>query len=48
VPGENPETLPHPSEIAENILPLASPDLTETGQLYDAHNKVWKRYLGVG
>lgn len=48
VPGENPETLPHPSEIAANILPLASPDLTQTGQLFDAREKVWKSYLGVG
>lgn len=47
-PGENPETLPHPSVIAENILPLASRDLERTGQLFDARNKVWKSYLGVG
>ena len=46
-PGENPDTLPHPASIAANILPLASPDLTRTGQLYDARNKVWKTYLGV-
>ena len=32
MPGENPETLPHPSVIAANILPLASPSLTETGK----------------
>ncbi len=34
VPGENPETLPHPSEIAKAILPLVGPDVTETGKLY--------------
>lgn len=34
MPGEDPETLPHPSEIAEKILPLMSPDLTESGKLF--------------
>jgi NAD(P)-dependent dehydrogenase (short-subunit alcohol dehydrogenase family) len=34
VPGEDPDTLPHPSEIAAAILPLASPSLTETGKLF--------------
>jgi len=35
VPGENPETLPHPSEVAAKIAPLASPALTETGLIFD-------------
>ncbi|MBO6719284.1 MAG: SDR family NAD(P)-dependent oxidoreductase [Rhizobiaceae bacterium] len=35
MPGEDPTTLPHPSEVAEKIIPLASPDLTETGLIYD-------------
>jgi NAD(P)-dependent dehydrogenase (short-subunit alcohol dehydrogenase family) len=48
VPGENPETLPHPSVIAENILALADPALMRTGQLFDAREQVWKSYLGVG
>ncbi|QFY59610.1 SDR family NAD(P)-dependent oxidoreductase [Rhizobium grahamii] len=34
VPGENPETLPHPSEVAKAILPLVGPDVTETGKLF--------------
>ncbi|MEK1892348.1 MAG: SDR family NAD(P)-dependent oxidoreductase [Rhizobium sp.] len=34
VPGEDPETLPHPSEVAKAILPLVSPDVTETGKLF--------------
>jgi hypothetical protein len=29
-------------------LALADPALTRTGELYDAREKVWKRYLGVG
>jgi NAD(P)-dependent dehydrogenase (short-subunit alcohol dehydrogenase family) len=34
VPGENPETLPHPTEVAKAILPLVGPDVTETGKLF--------------
>ena len=45
MPGENPETLPHPSLIAKNILQLASPSLTETGGLFDAREEKWKPYL---
>jgi len=35
MPGEDPETLPHPSEVAEKLLGLCGPDLTVTGGLYD-------------
>lgn len=35
MPGEDPNTLPHPSDVAEKILPLASPALTETGLILD-------------
>ena len=35
MPGEDPETLPHPSEVAAKIVRLASPELTETGLIYD-------------
>jgi NAD(P)-dependent dehydrogenase (short-subunit alcohol dehydrogenase family) len=41
VPGEDPETLPHPSEIAARILPMASPELTRTGQIYQARHDRW-------
>ncbi|MBP1843655.1 NAD(P)-dependent dehydrogenase (short-subunit alcohol dehydrogenase family) [Rhizobium petrolearium] len=34
VPGEDPEMLPHPSEVAEKILFLASPDMQESGRLF--------------
>jgi NAD(P)-dependent dehydrogenase (short-subunit alcohol dehydrogenase family) len=34
MPGEDPETLPHPSEVAAKLLPLVGPDQTETGKLY--------------
>jgi len=47
MPGENPEHLPHPSLIADNMLALADPSLTRTGELYDAREKLWKRYPTV-
>jgi NAD(P)-dependent dehydrogenase (short-subunit alcohol dehydrogenase family) len=34
VPGEDPETLPHPSEVAKAMMPLLSPEFTETGKLF--------------
>ncbi|WP_165220777.1 SDR family NAD(P)-dependent oxidoreductase [Affinirhizobium pseudoryzae] len=34
MPGEDPATLPHPSEVAEKLLPLCSEQMTETGRLY--------------
>ena len=39
VPGENPETVPHPSEVAALIVPLADPALTETGKIYQARSR---------
>jgi NAD(P)-dependent dehydrogenase (short-subunit alcohol dehydrogenase family) len=35
MPGENPESLPTPSEIAPQIVDLLSPTLEETGKLFD-------------
>lgn len=43
-PGEDPMTLPRPSEVAEKILPLASPALTETGLLFDVRQNRFLRY----
>lgn len=34
MPGEDPETLPHPSTIAKAMMPLLGPDQTETGKLF--------------
>ncbi len=34
VPGEDPAALPTPQSVAEKLLALASPDLTETGRLF--------------
>ncbi len=35
LPGEDPETLRTPDDLAPHILRLASPDWTETGKIYD-------------
>ncbi|WP_292893560.1 SDR family NAD(P)-dependent oxidoreductase [Nitratireductor sp.] len=44
MPGEDPETLPHPSEVAAKILPLASPELAETGLIFDVKKNRFTRY----
>ncbi len=44
MPGEDPETVPHPSTVAEAILPLAYPELTETGKLYIARERRFVDY----
>jgi NAD(P)-dependent dehydrogenase (short-subunit alcohol dehydrogenase family) len=35
MPGEDPETLDTPAQVAEFIVPLLQPEWTETGKLYD-------------
>jgi NAD(P)-dependent dehydrogenase (short-subunit alcohol dehydrogenase family) len=35
MPGEDPETLKTPEDLAPHFVRLASPDWTETGKLYD-------------
>ncbi len=35
MPGENPETLPAPSEIAPKLVDMLSPSLTEQGRIFD-------------
>ena len=44
VPGEDPNSLPHPSEIAGRIVGLASPELTRTGEIYQARHDRWVSY----
>ena len=44
MPGEDPMTLPSPGEVAARIVPLASPDLTETGLVFDVPENRFKRY----
>ncbi|WEK06619.1 MAG: SDR family NAD(P)-dependent oxidoreductase [Candidatus Devosia phytovorans] len=35
MPGEDPETLPKPSDIAPRLIDMLSPTLKETGKLFD-------------
>ncbi len=35
MPGEDPETLPTPQQLAPKLVQLLSPEWTETGKLYD-------------
>lgn len=44
MPGEDPATLPHPSDIAARIIRLADPALVETGQLYLARSERFVSY----
>ncbi len=38
MPGEDPTTLPTAEDVAQHILTLADPALTETGKLFDARS----------
>ncbi|MEF2071001.1 SDR family NAD(P)-dependent oxidoreductase [Consotaella aegiceratis] len=44
MPGEDPKTLPTAREVAEKILPLALPDLTETGMYFEVREDRFKAY----
>lgn len=44
MPGEDPQALPHPSEIARKIVALADPALTQTGQIFDARTERFLSY----
>ncbi|HTM76769.1 MAG TPA: SDR family NAD(P)-dependent oxidoreductase [Devosia sp.] len=35
MPGEDPDTLPRPADIAARLIDLVAPKLTQNGQLYD-------------
>lgn len=41
MPGENPDTLPVPADVAASILPLASPTLTDTGRIWNVRKSGW-------
>lgn len=44
MPGEDPNTLPHPSEIAERILHLVGPDVRETGAIFSVRQNRFTHY----
>ena len=39
MPGEDPETLTRPTEVAQAMVPMLLPSWTETGRLYDYSTK---------
>jgi NAD(P)-dependent dehydrogenase (short-subunit alcohol dehydrogenase family) len=41
MPGEDPATLPHPSEVAEALIPLASEATSQNGGLFDVKSGKW-------
>lgn len=41
MPGEDPASLPHPSDIAARILAMAAPSLKQTGMIYQAKADHW-------
>jgi len=44
MPGEDPNTLPHPSEVAAKIARLASRSVTETGAIFDVPQNKFLHY----
>ncbi|MFD2236088.1 SDR family NAD(P)-dependent oxidoreductase [Aureimonas populi] len=44
MPGEDPQTLPSPAEVAEKILPLTFAGLAETGRLFDVRQNRFLTY----
>jgi len=41
VPGEDPSSLPHPSEIADTLVMLGAPQLRTNGGTYDFKKGDW-------
>jgi NAD(P)-dependent dehydrogenase (short-subunit alcohol dehydrogenase family) len=39
MPGEDPDTLPHPRDVAQAILPFVGSDVTATGKLFVVREK---------
>ncbi|WP_026088268.1 SDR family NAD(P)-dependent oxidoreductase [Bartonella rattaustraliani] len=44
MPGEDPQTLPSPQEVAEKIAHLSSPHLKETGKLFNVRQNRFMSY----
>ncbi|MET3589454.1 NAD(P)-dependent dehydrogenase (short-subunit alcohol dehydrogenase family) [Bartonella silvatica] len=44
MPGEDPQTLPSPQEVAAKIVHLCSPDLKETGRLFNVRKNRFMNY----
>lgn len=44
MPGENPDSLPKPIDVAASIVQLAGADVTTTGGLWDVKSGQWLNY----
>jgi NAD(P)-dependent dehydrogenase (short-subunit alcohol dehydrogenase family) len=44
MPGEDPQSLPHPAELAPHLIDLASPALDKTGVLFDFRSKEFQAF----
>ena len=44
MPGEDPDTLPGPADVAARIVPLVLEDVTATGQLFDVRENRFLAY----
>ncbi|MBI2719021.1 MAG: SDR family NAD(P)-dependent oxidoreductase [Rhizobiales bacterium] len=48
MPGEDPETLPAPETVAEQILPMCLPDFTDAGAVWKyAEAGLYRQYPGI-
>lgn len=45
MPGEDPQTLPHPSELAEHILQFCLPSSEDNGRLFDFPSKELRDFV---
>ena len=43
MPGEDLDTISHPSEISQSLLKLVSDDLTENGQIFDREQNSFRK-----
>lgn len=43
-PGEDPNSIPHPSEVAAVIVPLTAPAQAETGRLYVVRDRAYRDF----
>jgi hypothetical protein len=48
MPGEDPMTLPHPSEIVPYLIEMASPGFKKTNVLFDFPTKSYVEWPTVG
>lgn len=47
MPGEDPETLPTPEQVAEALLPLCLPSCSDNGKLYDYTSRALKDFAAA-